>query len=154
MIEKNRIISLAEEAIADSHIFLVDVTVSASNKIVVLVDCESGLSIADCIRVSRFIESSLDREIEDFDMDVSSPGIGQPFKVIGQYKKAIGRNVEVIVSESKTYCGTLTSVTPTDFTLEVEEKVKLEGEKKKQLVKNTYTFAFDSIRTACEKFKF
>jgi ribosome maturation factor RimP len=154
MIEKNRIIFLAEEAIADSNIFLVDVTVSASNKIVVLIDCEGGLSIADCIRVSRFIESSLDREVEDFDMDVSSPGIGEAFKVIGQYKKAIGRNVEVITSDDKIFCGTLLSVTPTDFSLEVEEKVKLEGQKKKQLVKNTYTFAYDSVRTVCEKFKF
>jgi ribosome maturation factor RimP len=154
MIEKDKIILLAEEAIADSHIFLVDVSVSASNKIIVLVDCESGLSIADCVRVSRFIESSLDRETEDFDLDVSSPGIGQTFKVLGQYRKAISRNVEVITNDDKTYSGTLLSVTPFDFTLEVEEKVKAEGQKKKQLVKNNYTFAFDSVRTTCEKFKF
>lgn len=154
MIEKNKIVSLAEEAIADSNLFIVDITVSISNKIVVLVDCESGLSIADCVRVSRFIETSLDREVEDYDLDVSSPGIGQAFKVIGQYKKAIGRNVEVVTLDNTTYCGTLVSVNSTEFALEIEEKIKLEGEKKKQLVKRTYPFTFDSVRSACEKFKF
>jgi ribosome maturation factor RimP len=154
MIEKNKVAALVEEAIADSNIFLVDVTVNAGNKIIVLADSLDGLSIDDCVRINRFIEANLDREAEDYELEVSSPGIGQNFKVIGQYRKAINRTLEVGLVDGRSYTGLLSEVSLTGIDLEVEEKVKLDGQKKKQVVKNKYTLTFDNIRSAREKLKF
>ncbi len=154
MIEKNKVIALVEEAIADSNIFLVDVSVGAGNKIIILADSLDGLSIDDCVRINRFIEANIDREIEDYELEVSSPGIGQDFKVIGQYRKAINRTVEVNLIDGRSYTGILSEVNLTGIDLEVEEKVKLEGQKKKQVVQNKYSLAFESIRSAREKIKF
>jgi ribosome maturation factor RimP len=154
MIEKNKVIALVEEVIADSNIFLVDVSVGAGNKIIILADSLDGLSIDDCVRINRFIEANIDREIEDYELEVSSPGIGQNFKVIGQYRKAINRTVEVNLIDGRSYTGILSEVNLTGIDLEVEEKVKLEGQKKKQVVQNKYSLAFESIRSAREKIKF
>jgi ribosome maturation factor RimP len=154
MIEKNKVIALVEEAIADSNIFLVDVSVGAGNKIIILADSLDGLSIDDCVRINRFIEANLDREIEDYELEVSSPGIGQNFKVVGQYRKAINRTVEVSLIDGRSYTGILSEVNLTGIDLEVEEKVKQEGQKKKQVVQNKYSLAFESIRSAREKIKF
>lgn len=154
MIEKDKVIALVEEAIADSNIFLVDVSVGAGNKIAILADSLDGLSIDDCVRINRFIEANLDREIEDYELEVSSPGIGQNFKVIGQYKKAINRTVEVSLIDGRSYTGILSEVNLTGIDLEVEEKVKQEGQKKKQVLQNKYSLAFESIRSAREKIKF
>lgn len=96
MIQKKSIVALAEDFLEGSENYLIDVLVSTSNKIRVFIDNDDHVSIQDCIALSRHIESLLDREKEDFELEVSSPGIDQPFKHVRQYMKYIGKPVEIL----------------------------------------------------------
>lgn len=120
---------LVEAEIENTGIFLVDVQVSAKNQIVVEIDRDEGIKIADCASISRFIEGSLDREKEDFELQVSSPGIDKPLKVLRQYHKNIGRDLEVSRLDGSQISGKLTATDELGITLFRSEKVK-EGKKK------------------------
>ncbi len=146
MIEKKQIIDIVNSEIATTDLFLVEVNVSATNSITVMIDSMQGVPISTCIDLSRAIEKHFDRDVEDFELSVMSAGIGQPFIVIEQYYKNIGRQVEVLTCEGKKYTGKLLEVKEAEIILEIEEKVKVEGKKKKQTVLNTYNFAFDTIK--------
>jgi len=95
VITKQHITALAESFLKDSGNYLIDVKVSASNKIAVLIENDQHVAIQDCINLSRHIEHSLDREQEDFELEVSSPGIDQPFRHERQYLKYAGQEVEI-----------------------------------------------------------
>ena len=86
MIDKNFVKNLVEQWLEGKEYFLTDLTISADDRIVVEIDHEEGVWIEDCVELSRFIESHLDREEEDFELEVGSAGIGQPFKVLKQYE--------------------------------------------------------------------
>ena len=96
MIEKSVVTQLVNEWLEEKDYFLVDVTVTPDNRIVVEIDHAEGVWIEDCVELSRFIESKLDREQEDFELEVGSAGIGQPFKVLQQYVNHIGMEGEVL----------------------------------------------------------
>ncbi len=86
MIDKNTVEQLVNQWLEGKEYFLTDLTVSTDDRIVVEIDHEEGVWIEDCVELSRFIESHLDREQEDFELEVGSAGIGQPFKVLRQYE--------------------------------------------------------------------
>ncbi|MFM7023480.1 MAG: ribosome assembly cofactor RimP [Flavobacteriales bacterium] len=133
MISEELIRQLVNEKIEGTNYFLVEAKVNAGNKISVLVDGKEGIPISDIVGVSRKIEGSLDREKEDFELMVSSPGLDQPFKVLPQYLKYIGKKVEVKTGDGKKIQGVLISAEEEGIVLETSEKVKLEGKKKKVL---------------------
>lgn len=94
--DKEKIQQLAEDAIGENQsLFLVGFSLSPDNKIEVLVDGDDGISIDEIIRISRFIEHNLDRDSEDFSLNVSSPGVGKPLLLPRQYKKNVGRTLKV-----------------------------------------------------------
>ena len=124
MITEKQVRTIAEEGLAGTDKFIVDVLVKAGNKIMVFIDCESTLTIDDCRALSRFIESRFDRETMDFELQVSSPGADRPLKDIRQYRKHIGRKVEVLTVEEKKITGTLTQVDDQGIILKVQEKPK------------------------------
>lgn len=94
---RDRIKQLTDEALTENlSLFLVDMTVSADNKIEVLVDGDEGIPLDEIIRISRHIEHNLDRESEDFSLNVSSPGVGNPLLLPRQYKKNVGRMLKVL----------------------------------------------------------
>ncbi len=130
MISQSHIAQLIESKLKEDDVFVVDLKVSPSNEIVVHIDSNEGVNIRYCVEISRLIEGSLDRDEEDFKLEVSSPGIG-PFKVWQQYKKYEGKEVLVKAAEAKPQKGILSNVTETGFTLTYSEKVKVEGKKKK-----------------------
>jgi ribosome maturation factor RimP len=149
MISKSRIIELAQERIDELNngTFLVDVTVSPGNKISVEIDnISTGVAINDCVSVSRNIEHNLDRETEDFELEVSSPGLSKPFKVIQQYHKNIGREVKIVLTPIGSKEGILKTVTEDGVEVETSEKVKVEGKKKKELVVKTEHIPFNQIK--------
>lgn len=146
MIEKSKVCHLVEEWLEGKDYFLVDVTVSTDNKIAVEIDHAEGVWIEDCVELSRYIESKLDREVEDYELEVGSAGIGQPFKVLQQYKNHIGCEVEVLVADGKKYIGLLKEVNEENFVLTVAKKVKLEGEKRPKMVEEDLTFAYNEIK--------
>ncbi|TLX76193.1 ribosome assembly cofactor RimP [Labilibacter sediminis] len=147
MITKEQIQNIIQEKIENDDCFIVDLKVSVNNKITVLIDSTDGISIDYCIQISRLIEGSFDRDEEDFELEVSTPGLGQPLKVLNQYKKNIGRNVEVTPFETVPFKGTLKEVTESGFIVEEEKKVKIEGQKKKELKVFNHNYTFDEVKS-------
>ena len=144
MIEKNLVTELVNEWLEGNDYFLTDVNVTPDSKIVVEIDHKDGVWIEDCVALSKFIEEHLDREKEDFELEVGSAGIGQPFKVVQQYENHVGKMVEV-VDEGKKVKGILKSVEGRDFTVTVQEKQKIEGKKKTMLVDVDKVFNMDKV---------
>lgn len=138
-----------EEELAQSGKFLVDVTVSTGNKIAVYMDSLKGVTLDECIQVSRFLESKLDREVEDFELEVSSPGLDKPLKLPVQYEKNLGRMLDVVKTDGSKISGKLAEVFPKGgIRLEAEKTVKdsKTGKKKKEQV--IAELRFDDIKTA------
>ncbi|MGD0756132.1 MAG: ribosome assembly cofactor RimP [Bacteroidales bacterium] len=124
MIEKQKIQGLVEEYVSGTGLFLVSVKVSNANRITVLADKNEGITIDECAAIHRHIEKGLDRDKEDFELQVSSPGLDMPFVVIEQYLKNEGRRVEVVDNDGSKFTGRLKNVTEGGFELETEIKTK------------------------------
>ena len=146
MIDRNVVSGIVNEWLEDKDYFLVDVTVSPDDKIVVEIDHAEGVWIDDCVELSRFIESRLDREQEDYELEVGSAGIGQPFKVLQQYLNHVGQEVEVLARDGKKTEGVLKEATEENFTVTVLRKVKPEGAKRPKLVEEDVTYTYDEIK--------
>lgn len=146
MIDKNVVTRIVEEWLEGKDYFLVDVTVTPDGKIVVEIDHAEGVWIDDCVDLSRYIESKLNREVEDYELEVGSAGIGQPFKVLQQYIIHIGKEVEVQDKDGKKWTGVLVDANESNFTITVQTKVKPEGAKRPKLVEQNVTFTYDEIK--------
>lgn len=147
MIDKKEVIRLVEERLEEG-MFLVEIAVNERNVINVFIDSFDGLTIDQCIAVSRHVEHSFDREVEDFELHVSSPGLTEGFKVKEQYIKYTNREIEVVVEDNKKLEGTLIEVGDTDFILETSSREKVEGHKKKQLIVKKHKLKYDEINSA------
>ncbi len=146
MINKDTVRSIVEEWLDGKEYFLVDIEISPDDRIVVEIDHADGVWIEDCVELSRFIEDHLSRDEEDYELEVGSAGLGQPFKVAQQYNCFVGKDVEVLDADGKKYKGVLKAVEGNDFTVTVQEKQKVEGKKRPQLVETDYTFQMDKVK--------
>ena len=144
MITKEKIQFLVEEVLSDDQ-FIVDITVGLGNAISVSLDSDAGISVGECVQISRHIEGSLDREVEDFSLEVSSPGLLLPLKVLRQYLKNIGREIEVVSTSGEKQKGILKSADAAGFELELVGTEKVDG--KKVEVTKSLTYGFDQIKT-------
>lgn len=151
MINKQIIEEIALKYLNDTELFLVEVHCSPSNEIEVVVDADNYLTIEHCIKLSKSIESELDREVEDFELSVYSAGIGQPLKIHRQYVKTVGRPVEVVLKSGMKVTGMLTNVTPDGITIEYQAKEAIEGKKRKETVTKTESYTFDQIKSTKEE---
>jgi len=142
MAEKQKIEALVNEFIKETPLFLVAVKVSSSNRITVLADKHEGITIDECASIHRHIENNLDRDNEDFDLQVSSPGLDLPFIVIDQYIKNEGKKVEVTDTEGSKFTGKLKNVTEGGFEIETEVRVKGKAKELKDL-----SFNLDQIKS-------
>ena len=138
MIEKSIVKGLVEEWLEGRDYFLVDVSVSSDDRIVVEIDHAEGVWIEDCVELSRFIESRLSREEEDYELEVGSAGIGQPFKVLQQYVNHVGSEVDVLTADGRKLHG--------DFEVTMKVKKKLEGEKRPRLVDEAVTLRYTEVK--------
>lgn len=146
MIEKSIVKTLVEEWLQDKEYFLVDIQISQDDRIVVEIDHADGVWIEDCVELSKYIEDRLSRDEEDYELEVGSAGLGQPFKVEQQYVNFIGKEVEVLDGDGKKTKGVLKAVDGRQFTVAVEEKVKVEGKKRPQLQEVDYTYDMDKVK--------
>ena len=150
MIDKKRIEVLAQERIDELNdsLYIVEIKVSTDNKIVVELDKENGfVSIEDCMSVSRNIEHNLDREEEDFSLEVSSAGMTKPFRVLKQYIKHIGKEVKVQTLEhGRAVSGILKQADEDKFVVETKEKKRVEGKKKKEWVVEEIPFNYNEVK--------
>lgn len=146
MIEKSKVIQIVEEWLQDQEYFLVQVTVSPDARIVVEIDHAEGVWIEDCVALSRFVESRLDRDEQDFELEVGSAGLGQPFMVLQQYLNHLDKEVEVLTKAGQKMQGVLREADAEKITIGVTEKVKEEGAKRPKLVEVSYTFQLDDLK--------
>jgi ribosome maturation factor RimP len=132
----------------DKNMFLVDLQVSADNSISVEIDSYEGISLDQCIDMSRYIEHHLNRDEEDFALKVSSPGLDQYFKVNQQYHKNIGRELEIATLDDQVFRGRLIDAGEKAIQIEVEVKETIGGQKKSQRVKKMSAVDYDNIKKA------
>ncbi len=149
MVTKDRIRDLTMSHISGSGIFLVDVRVSSTNRITVLIDRKEGVTIDDCASLSRFLSQELGEAAGEYDLNVSSPGLDMPFLVMEQYKKNEGRLVDVVSVDGSANTGTLQNVTRGGFDLEVLLKVK----GKEPEVRNL-SFNYEDVKSVKVKISF
>jgi ribosome maturation factor RimP len=147
MIEKSKIVKTVNEFIKGKDIFLVSVKVSRSNRIMVFVDTMKGIIIDECVALHRHIKKNLDPDAEDYELQISSPGIDMPFGVIEQYYKNEGKQVEVVDNEGSRFTGCLKNVTIGGFELETELKIKGKAKERKDI-----SFNFDQVKSTKELF--
>jgi len=146
MIEKEIIIRLAEAYLENADNYLVDVVIGVGNAITVEIDNDKNVNIDDCVALSRYLESQLDRETEDFELTVSSTGLTSPFKTLRQYKKYEGQPIEVLSKGGQKLSGVLKTSDNEGFIITVTKKVKPEGAKRKIEVEEDIRFAFNDVK--------
>ena len=149
MITKKLVLELIEERIAEINdgLFVVELKISSTNIIRVELDKHvGGVTVEDCVRVSRNVEHNLDREEQDFELHVSSAGLDKPLRVLGQYVKNVGREVEVLLNDGTELNGTLTAADENTITVQTSSKEKIEGKKKKELVVQDHVLPMNTIK--------
>lgn len=146
MIDKRTVSQIVEEWLQGKEYFVVDINVSPDDKILVEIDHAEGVWIEDCVELSRFIESKLNREEEDYELEVGSAGIGQPFKVLEQYYIHVGCDVEVLAKSGIKYTGVLKEADEEKFVIAIQKKVKEEGAKRPKMVDEEISFTYDEIK--------
>lgn len=142
MTEKTYIEKLVKEFAEIPGLFVVAVKVSSTNRITVLADTMSGITIDECVAIHRFLENKLMSEADDYELQVSSPGLDTPFSVIEQYLKNQGRKVDVTDDEGKKHTGILKNITKGGFELETEVKSKGKTKDMKDV-----SFNFDQVKS-------
>lgn len=151
---QSKVKQLVNEALSENEsLFLIDLLFLDNNKIKVVVDGDSGVPLSECVRISRKIEHNLDREKEDFSLEVSSPDVSKPLKIIRQYRKNIGRTLKVKTSE-KDFEGVLSAVSDESIVLKWEQREPKPIGKGKHTVKKSETIPFLEIKEAKVKITF
>ena len=147
MINRNTIERAVEAWLEKNDYYLVDVEMTADDRIVIEIDHADGVWIEDCADLSRFLQEQLGDELGDYELEVGSAGIGQPFKVLQQYKNHVGKEVEVMQQDGQKVEGILKSVgDDRTFVVTVKEKQRLEGKKRPVLVEVDRPFSVDGVK--------
>lgn len=147
MISKDTVKQIVESYITAKGYYLVDINVTKDNHISVEIDHFEGVSIDFCVELTREIESGIDRETEDYELQVSSAGLTEPFKVLKQYQKNTGNEVEVLTKEGKKITGVLTAANAEKITLQIEKQIKPEGAKRKVTLCEDLEIPYENIKT-------
>ena len=147
MINKDVVKTFVEEWLQGNDYFLVDINFGADDRIVIEIDHADGVWIEDCAELSRFLQEKLGDDLGDYELEVGSAGIGQPFKVEQQYVNHIGDEVEVLQQDGIKLKGILKAVEGNEFTLTVQEKQHLEGKKRPVMVDVDKTYSMDEVKS-------
>lgn len=132
MIDLNKIKTVVETTLSGTPLFLVEINSTPGNEIEVVIDSDGSVDIDDCVALSRAIEEQFDREQEDFELTVTSAGIGQPLKLLRQYRKLIGKPVEIILRSGIKFIAELRDADEESITVAYKEMRMVEGKKRKQ----------------------
>lgn len=144
--DKTLVSEIAEAYLKDSSNYLVDVSVGTDNAVTVEIDNDNGVNIDDCVALSRHIESQFNRDLEDFELTVTSAGLTSPFKTLRQYKKYEGKEIEVLSKNGQKLSGVLKSSNNEGFTVTVTKMVKPEGAKRKTEVQEDLFFNYNDVK--------
>ena len=142
----SEIIDAIDSEIVARGLYIIEVTVSKDNDVEVTIESEEGkVELEDCVAISRIFETKFDRETEDYSLTVTSAGLDQPFKVLKQYLKAVGKKVEVQLKGGKKMVAVLEAADEDSITLKYSLKEAVEGKKKKELVEHVDRFTMDQV---------
>ena len=147
MINKEVVKTFVEEWLQNGDYFLVDIIFGADDRIVIEIDHADGVWIEDCAELSRFLQEKLGDELGDYELEVGSAGLGQPFKVEQQYRNHIGDEVEVLQQDGQKQKGILKSVEGRQFTITTQEKQTVEGKKRSVLVDVDKIYSMDAVKS-------
>ena len=147
MINKEVVKTLVDEWLQGNDYFLVDIIFGTDDRIVIEIDHADGVWIEDCAELSRFLQEKLGEELGDYELEVGSAGIGQPFKVEQQYKNHIGDEVEVLQLDGLKLKGILKAVDGRQFTITVQEKQTVEGKKRPVMVDVDKYYSMDEVKS-------
>ena len=150
MIDAKQVIEIAEKQLQGSDLFVVECKTSPMGEIELLIDSDTAVKLEDCAALNRAIEAELDREVEDYSLMVASAGIGSELKLLRQYRKIIGSPIEVLLKDGIKVLATLEDATEAGITISYDEKVAVEGKKRKELQHIVREIAFDDIKSAKE----
>ncbi|MFI5205072.1 MAG: ribosome assembly cofactor RimP, partial [Flavobacteriales bacterium] len=146
VLDRLHIEEILHDKLAELNVFLVDVQVSATGKITIMADSDKGISITELETINRYVNQALDKENNDFELTVSSPGMDQPFKVVNQYQKNVGKRVSVKLKDGNKLEGILSNLTEAGFELHDKVKQKKEGSKKKEWEETRVRVLFTDIK--------
>ena len=146
MIGEKIVRELAQSRLDEFDGFIVDLSISSNNHIKLVIDSDTSIAVSDCISVSRNVEHNLDREVEDFSLEVSSAGLDQPLKHLRQYKKNEGRGVKVKLINDKVIEGLLKTVQDDQILVVSKQKERIEGRKAKKWVESENLLKFSEIK--------
>ena len=147
MINKEIVKTLTEEWLQGNEYFLVDVNFAADDRIVIEIDHADGVWIEDCVQLSKYIEEHLSRDEEDYELEVGSAGLGQPFKVLRQWTNHVGKQVEIITADGRKLKGTLQEAAADHIVLTTRQKVQVEGRKRPVMQDVEQTFPMTDIKS-------
>jgi len=154
LITENTIRALVAEKIEETDYYLLSVDIKPGNAISVELESMGPVSILDCVDISRQIEHNLDREEEDFSLQVSSPGLDKPLKDYRQYIKNIGRNLSIRLANDTELEGELLNADQEKIEVKESKKERVEGKKKKEVVETVHTLSYPEIKQAKIKISF
>lgn len=144
----SEIIDAIDSEIVARGLYIIEVTVSKDNDVEVTIESEEGkVELEDCVAISRFFETKFDRETEDYSLTVTSAGLDQPFKVLKQFVKAVGKKVEVQLKGGKKMVAVLEAADVESITLKYSQKEAVEGKKKKEIVEHVDRFTMDQVNS-------
>ena len=145
-LDKDRFIEVIEKQLTDSLLFLVDIEVSAKGVVNVFIDGDEGVNLKDCIVLTKHIESEIDRDIEDYELTVSSAGLNNPLKLPRQYKKNVGRKLSIITTEDEQIEAELKNAD--EEGIEVYYKTREKINNKKKVVEHNISYKYNQIKEA------
>lgn len=140
------VVLVAEKALEGTDMFIVDYTIAPDNTIELVLDSDTSVSIDACAMLNHAIGEAFDRDVEDYSLTVASAGIGEPLKLVRQYKKLVGESVEILLKSGVKILATLDDVSDEAITISYDEAVVVEGKKKKQMQRTTHTYTFEDIK--------
>ncbi|MBQ2702630.1 MAG: ribosome assembly cofactor RimP [Alistipes sp.] len=154
MIDCAKILEIAERQLEGSDMFVVECTCSPSNEVELLIDSDTSVSIDACVALNRAIDAEFDRDEEDFSLMVASAGIGSELRVLRQYSKLIGKPVEVLLCNGVKLLAILDAADEESITLSYDEKVAVEGKKKKELQHVVKRYTMNEVKYTKEYLDF
>ena len=146
MIQVEVVREIVSEFLAGTKYELIELKVSPKNEILVEIDSYEGVDVDFCVKLNQYIQQKLDREVEDYELEVGSVSLTAPFKTKMQYEKNLGHDVEVLGKDGKKYRGELVEVNDDDFKIDAEILEAVEGKKRKQKVIKTLTFGYQDVK--------
>ena len=142
----SEIIDAVGDAVVARGCFIVEINVSKDNDVEIVIESEtSNVVLDDCVEISRRFEECFDRAVEDYSLTVTSAGLDQPFKVLKQYRKAVGTQVEAALKGGRKFVAELVAADENTVTLKYTLRETVDGKKKKELVEHCDTFGYDDV---------